>query len=346
MLDDLLELRTGDQVPADGVVRSADGLEIDESLLTGESDPVDKPVDAEVLSGSIVVAGSGRVPGDRGRRRRVRPQARRPRRAGSRSPARSSSTASTDPALRHPVRARPDRRAAARGASSATTTVSDAMTSTVAGVVGMVPEGLVLLTSLAFGVAAVTLARRNVLVQELPAVEGLARVDVVCLDKTGTLTEGDVVFDRLELLDRLRRGRGPRRAGRARRRHERATRRSGRSAPRSRRPRAGPEPGRSRSRRPASGARRRFGDHGTWVLGAPEMVLADARRRPGAPPGRRARAQGRRVLLLAARRRRAGGRDPAGGLARRRARAARREGPARRARDACVTSTSRAWRSR
>ena len=55
-----------------------------------------------------------------------------------------------------------------------------------------------LLTSLAFGIAAVTLARRNVLVQELPAVEGLARVDVVCLDKTGTLTEGDVVFDRLE----------------------------------------------------------------------------------------------------------------------------------------------------
>ena len=68
----------------------------------------------------------------------------------------------------------------------------------VAAVVGMVPEGLVLLTSLAFGIAAVTLARRQVLVQELPAVEGLARVDVVCLDKTGTLTEGDVVFDRVE----------------------------------------------------------------------------------------------------------------------------------------------------
>ena len=65
----------------------------------------------------------------------------------------------------------------------------------------MVPEGLVLLTSVAFMVAAVTLARRNVLVQELPAVEGLARVDVVCLDKTGTLTEGEIEFDELELLD-------------------------------------------------------------------------------------------------------------------------------------------------
>ena len=70
----------------------------------------------------------------------------------------------------------------------------------VAGVVAMVPEGLVLLTSLAFGLAAVTLARRNVLVQELPAVEVLARVDVVLLDKTGTLTEGTIQYDEFEPL--------------------------------------------------------------------------------------------------------------------------------------------------
>ena len=65
----------------------------------------------------------------------------------------------------------------------------------------MVPQGLVLLTSVAFGVAAVTLARRRVLVQQLPAVEGLARVDVVCLDKTGTLTDGTIAFDSLIRLD-------------------------------------------------------------------------------------------------------------------------------------------------
>ena len=76
-----------------------------------------------------------------------------------------------------------------------------ALRSTVAGVVAMVPEGLILLTSVAFMLAAVTLARRQVLVQELPAVEGLARVDVVCLDKTGTLTEGTIVFDEVEVLD-------------------------------------------------------------------------------------------------------------------------------------------------
>src|SRR5260370_1311520 len=65
----------------------------------------------------------------------------------------------------------------------------------------MVPQGLVLLTSVAFGVAAVTLARRRVLVQQLPAVEGLARVDVVCFDKTGTLTDGTIAFDSLIRLD-------------------------------------------------------------------------------------------------------------------------------------------------
>ena len=120
VLDDLLELRTGDQVPADGVVRSADGLEIDESLLTGESDPVDKPVDAEVLSGSIVVAGAGRFQATAVGARRVRAQARHrgaallahPLRAGRRHQL---------PAQDDPVRAVPDRRAAAAGASSATT---------------------------------------------------------------------------------------------------------------------------------------------------------------------------------------------------------------------------------
>ena len=134
-------------------------------------------------------------------------------------------------------------------------TLSHAMTSTVAGIVGMVPEGLVLLTSLAFGIAAVTLARRNVLVQELPAVEGLARVDVVCLDKTGTLTEGDVVFDRVEVLpgcDESTVAIGARRA-RGRRERERDAAGDRRRVPAARR--AGRARGRSRSRRRASGAR-------------------------------------------------------------------------------------------
>ena len=81
------------------------------------------------------------------------------------------------------------------------------MSGAVAGTVAMVPEGLVLLTSLAFAVAVVRLARQRVLVQELPAVEGLARVDVLCIDKTGTLTEGKLAVEAVEPLDRRRRRR-------------------------------------------------------------------------------------------------------------------------------------------
>ena len=120
----------------------------------------------------------------------------------------------------------------------------------------MVPEGLVLLTSVAFGLAAVTLARKKVLVQELPAVEGLARVDVVCLDKTGTLTEGTIVFDELESLSAD--GNTATASSRARRWGRSPTTRT-RTPPPSRsvstsRRRDGRARARCRSRRPASGA--------------------------------------------------------------------------------------------
>jgi cation-transporting ATPase E len=179
--------------------------------------------------------------------------------------------------------------------------VDEALTGTVAGVVGMVPEGLVLLTSLAFGIAAVTLARRNVLVQELPAVEGLARVDVVCLDKTGTLTEGEVVFDRVELLpegekigqDEIEHALGALAAD------------ENRNATLGAIGAALTSPGWERTAAiPFSSARKwsaaSFASHGSWVLGAPEMVMADA---PADDPLRSAAdelaAQGNRVLLLA-----------------------------------------------
>jgi cation-transporting ATPase E len=79
--------------------------------------------------------------------------------------------------------------------------LQEGITNTVAAVVAMVPQGLVLLCSIAFAVSAITLARRNVLTRELPAVEGLARVDVLCIDKTGTITEPKPAFERYELLE-------------------------------------------------------------------------------------------------------------------------------------------------
>ena len=178
VLDDLCDLRAGDQVPADGILRSVDGLELDESMLTGESDPMTKGEGAEVLSGSIAVAGRGRFQataiGADAYARRLATEARR----FTLDPLRADGRDRSDPAVRA-VGAVPDRGSArVQSVPRAGDEHTPRSRAVVAGVVAMVPEGLVLLTSLAFGVAAVTLARRQVLVQELPAVEGLARVDV------------------------------------------------------------------------------------------------------------------------------------------------------------------------
>src|SRR5260370_10836318 len=193
VMDDLLELRTGDQVPADGVVRSAEGLEVDESLLTGESDPIDKTTGAAVMSGSIVVAGAGRFQatavGPDSYARKLAREARQFRLV------RSELVDGINFLLRMIQYALFPVAALLLWQQLRTDNVSAALTSTVAGVVGMVPEGLVLLTSLAFGIAAVTLARRNVLVQQLPAVEGLAPVDILWLDKTRNLTHPHLLFE-------------------------------------------------------------------------------------------------------------------------------------------------------
>src|SRR6266487_1341641 len=197
---DLVDLRAGDQLVADGVVRSSTSLEADESLLTGESEPVGKRAGDRLLSGSFVVAGSGgyqaTAVGADAYARKLAAQARRF------APVRSELVDGINQILRYVTWAIPVVSVLLLVSQfNANDDWREAISGTVAGVVGMVPQGLVLLTSVAFGVAAVTLARRKVLVQELPAVEGLARVDVVCLDKTGTLTDGNIVFDRVERLD-------------------------------------------------------------------------------------------------------------------------------------------------
>jgi cation-transporting P-type ATPase E len=197
VLDDVLELRPGDQVVVDAEVLVVSGLEVDESLLTGEADPVPKAVGDEVLSGSFVAAGSGYVGATRvgAEAYAVKLAADAKRFTLATSELRSGidriiqliSWAMVPTAvllLISQLRSHEDWREAASG--------------TVAGVVAMVPEGLVLLTSVAFAAGVVRLGRRHALVQELPAVETLARVDVLCLDKTGTITEGDIRFVGLE----------------------------------------------------------------------------------------------------------------------------------------------------
>ena len=190
--DDIIRLAPGDQIAVDGVVIESVGLEVDESLLTGESDAVPKSEDDEVLSGSFVAAGSGwfraTAVGTGAYAHRLAEEARRftlvrsELRDGINSLLKWITWVLVPTAV---VLVWSQIRSSEEEGGSAT----EAVQGTVAGIVAMVPEGLVLLTSLAFALGVVRLGRKNVLTQELAAIEGLARVDVVCLDKTGTLTE-------------------------------------------------------------------------------------------------------------------------------------------------------------
>src|SRR5256886_10517199 len=292
--DDLVDVRAGDQLAADGVVRASAGLQADESLLTGESEPVDKRAGDRLLSGSFVVAGSGgyqaTAVGADAYARKLAAQAQ------QYAPVRSELMDGINRILRYVTWAiGPVAVLLVISVIHGHQTRRQAATGTVAALVGMVPQGLVLLTSVAFGVAAVTLARRRVLVQQLPAVEGLARVDVLCLDKTGTLTDGTIGFDSLIRLD----GQAPTEAALGALADD-----ENRNATLAAVGQAFPPPqGWTRQDAvPFSSARKwsaaSFAGHGAWVLGAPELVL------PGSQDGLLPRAadlaaSGRRGLPLA-----------------------------------------------
>lgn len=294
--DDLIELGPGDQIVVDGEVVEAELLEVDESLLTGEADPIDKGTGAEVLSGSFVVSGSGAY-----RATKVGREA---------YAARLAEEASKFTLVHSELRSGIDKilrfitfllvpaglLSIYNQLFSSHQSWQPAVTGMVAALVPMVPEGLVLMTSIAFAVGVVRLGRRKCLVQELPAIEGLARVDVVCADKTGTLTENGM---RLADVESLTGDAAPARTALAA------------LAADDPRPNASvqalaealPEhPGwRSTAVAPFSSATKwsghSYGEHGNWLLGAPDVLLA-----PESAAARRAEelgAAGLRVLLLA-----------------------------------------------
>ncbi len=272
VLDDLVVLNTGDQIVVDGEMLTGTGLEADESLLTGEADPVHKHVGDEVMSGSFVVAGSGIM-----RATKVGLDS-----YATKLTAEAKTFSTTKSELMGSIM---------RFVRTITwvliplgillfisqlrsaPTWQEALSGTVAGVVTMVPEGLVLLTSVAMAVAVVRLGKKRALVQEMPAVEVLARVDVVCVDKTGTLTEPGMAVNQLVVLDPSSQPQteavlgalggsenspNPTLAAVA---HEY------------------PAPGwQMLSSVPFSSARKwsaaAFVDHGSWLLGAPEVLLA------------------------------------------------------------------------
>jgi len=307
---DILVLRAGDQVTADAVVLEHRALQIDESMLTGESDAVDKGDGDEALSGSIVVAGDGIA-------RAVR--------VGADSYANKfAEEAKRFSLVSSELRTSIDRvlkwvgwgigpigllvlnaqMMVAGGWVSAweTGTWTQAIVNTISSLTAMIPLGLVLMTSIAFAVGAARLAARQVLVNELPAVEGLARVDVICLDKTGTLTEGELAYRDLLRLDSATGewqaalawfGSAP---------DANATARCLREPF----PEEGPREASayvsfSSARKWSALSLADRGDE-TWVLGAPEMVLGDAATDAGTEVGEavtRLAAEGLRTLVLA-----------------------------------------------
>lgn len=274
---DVVGMRTGDQVVADGEVLIANGAEIDESLLTGESAPVAVRPGATVRSGSVVVAGSGWFRADAvgadAYASQIATQAK------TFQPAVSELQQSIDRILKAVTWALvPLAVLLAASQLLAGEAVRAAVSGTIAGVVGMVPEGLVLLTSMAFALSVLRLGRRHVLVQELPAVEGLARVDVVCFDKTGTLTRGSIALASIDLVGGADEdGVSVALAGLTGRQHANPTAAAiaehlqGVPAPQVR-----DEVGFSSARKWAAATFDRPG--GTWILGGPDVLFPDGHR--------------------------------------------------------------------
>jgi len=201
VLDDVIVLAPGDQLVVDGSIIEADQLSIDESLLTGEADAVVKQAGDNALSGSFVVAGSGlartTAVGADAYAARLTKEAKAYRRA------RSELERGVDLILRIVtwliVPAAIGLFLAQRYGER--DPLDEALIGTVAGLVALVPQGLVLLLSMAQAVAVIRLGRARVLVQQLQAVETLARVTLLATDKTGTLTSGSVVLDRVDVPD-------------------------------------------------------------------------------------------------------------------------------------------------
>lgn len=308
VLDDMLILRAGDQVPADAVVVGGRALQIDESMLTGESDAVDKNHGDEALSGSVVVAGEADAQVTR---------------VGADSYANKfADEAKRFSMVSSELRTSIDRvltwvgwgvgpigllvlnaqMMVAGGWVQAweSGTWVQAVVNTIASLTAMIPLGLVLVTSIAFAVGAAKLAGRQVLVNELPAVEGLARVDVICLDKTGTLTGGDIEFDGSHPLGGARSGWEGTLAWYGAAPDANATARCLRA------PFPVADPLDVHAYIPFSSARKWSavsfaGRDGTWVLGAPEMVFGDAASDPAGELGRTVTelaSTGRRTLVL------------------------------------------------
>ncbi|MGV0993700.1 MAG: HAD-IC family P-type ATPase [Mycobacterium sp.] len=296
VLDDVIELGPGDQIVVDGDLLEAAALEVDESLLTGEADAISKHVGDPVMSGSFVVAGSGAYRATKVGRAAY--AARLAEEASKFSLVKSELRTGISKILQLITYLLLPTGLLIIYTQLFTTGVGwqESLLRMVGALVPMVPEGLVLMTSIAFAVGVIRLGRRQCLVQELPAIEGLARVDVVCADKTGTLTENGMRLSQAEPVSEA----GPEQIGKV----------LAALAGDDPRPNASMQaiaeaypnnPGWTptalapfKSATKWSGTS--YGEDGNWVIGAPDVLLD-----PGTAVAERAEeigAKGLRVLLL------------------------------------------------
>ena len=200
VLGDILYLRNGDQIPVDGNLLAGAGVEVDESLLTGEADRVQKAQRDKLFSGSFVTAGEcfyqGTAVGKDNFAEQLTSEAKTKKTGNSELTKVLSRMIAVLTIVIIPVGL-----GLFYSQYQASDSIKQAVLGTVAALVSMIPEGLMLLTSVAFAVGAANLARKKVLVQALPSIETLARVDVICLDKTGTITDGTLKFEQALLED-------------------------------------------------------------------------------------------------------------------------------------------------
>ena len=196
VLDDIFLIKEGDQIPTDGKIIKTNSVEIDESLLTGEPDHITKENGGSVLSGSFVTSGKAFV--------------------------RVTSVGEDNYATRLSIEAKEEKDKKSKLMKSIDNiirvltiiivpiglllfyssfkqgdTFRISVLSASAAMLGMIPEGLILLTSVTFAVGAMNLAKHKTLVQTLPSIETLARADVLCLDKTGTITDGKLTLEEI-----------------------------------------------------------------------------------------------------------------------------------------------------
>ena len=291
VLGDLVIFRAGDQLPADAIVR-AGSCAADESLLTGESDPVRREPGDWLMSGSFLT--EGRVTaqlaavGDDSYAARLMGDARRIRTPRSELMTDLNRLVGWISRLLVPL----GLLLFAREYLTRHVPIGEAVPAVVAAMIGMIPEGLILLTSVALMAGVVKLGRRRTLVQELFGIESLARADVLCLDKTGTLTTGEMTLDRAIAIETDEAGL-----------HAAASRFLGAFEARSgtlRALTAAIEPGREEptATLPFSSARKSsaaaFSDGTVLILGAPSYVLREV-----PPAAEQYAAEGFRVLALA-----------------------------------------------